>query len=183
MKLWFTADTHWGQARTLELSKRPFDSVEQMDKQLIDNWNAVVTNEDTVYHLGDVGDLHRLNEINAKHIKLVMGNYEHTLNILDSCNQLDNRIEIISLGSKIIIDNIEFALVHKPEEVSNYMPIDYTLFYLFGHIHERQLVKRNGLNCGTDVHHFTPIDSDTIMFYYNAIKNHYDENVFVDRLG
>lgn len=57
MKLWFTADTHFSQQRTLELSKRPFDSVAQMDKQIIDNWNSVVSAEDTVYHLGDVGEL------------------------------------------------------------------------------------------------------------------------------
>ena len=185
MKLWFTADTHWGSTRTLELSKRPFDSVEQMDKQIINNWNSVVTMEDTVYHLGDVGELHRLYELNAKHIKLVLGNYEtdNFDNIKELSNQLDDRVDIIKfdlknnsykLATYVNIDNIKFALVHKPADS---LPGD---FYLFGHIHKLQMVKKVGLNVGIDCHNFYPIDTETIMFYYNAIMNHYDENVFMD---
>ena len=34
-KIWFTSDTHFSSERTLELSKRPFKSVEEMDKILI----------------------------------------------------------------------------------------------------------------------------------------------------
>lgn len=178
MKLWFTADTHFGQTRTLELSKRPFNSVAQMDKQIIDNWNSVVSQEDTVYHLGDAGKLYRLSELNANHIKLVLGNYEHEINIfLDSHNQLGNRVEIIPSNSLIEIDGVTFGLVHKPEDA---LP---GYFYLFGHIHKLQMVKRNGLNVGVDVHHFMPIDSEAVMFFYNAIINHYDENVFMDILG
>ena len=41
-KIWFTSDTHFSSERTLELSKRPFRSVEEMDKILIENWNSVV---------------------------------------------------------------------------------------------------------------------------------------------
>lgn len=177
MKLWFTSDTHFGHERTLELSKRPFGSVAEMDKQIINNWNSVISTEDIVYHLGDVGELHRLSELNANHIKLVLGNYEHEINILDSHNQLDNRVEIIQSNSLIEIDGITFRLVHKPEDA---LP---GYFCLFGHIHKLQMVKRNGLGVGVDAHHFMPIDSETIRFYHNAIVNHYDENVFMDILG
>ena len=51
-KLWFTSDTHFGSKRTLELSKRPFDTVEDMDSQIIENWNKAVGKNDTVIHLG-----------------------------------------------------------------------------------------------------------------------------------
>ena len=55
-KIWFTSDTHFSSERTLELSKRPFKSVEEMDKILIENWNSVVGQNDTVYHIGDFGN-------------------------------------------------------------------------------------------------------------------------------
>lgn len=50
---------------------------------------------------------------------------------------------------------------------------------LFGHIHGRQLIKPYGIDVGVDGHHFYPIDTETVLFYRNAIANHYDENVFL----
>ena len=55
--IYFTSDTHFNQQRTLELSRRPFDSVEHMNNILVQNWNNTVKQEDTVYHLGDFGDI------------------------------------------------------------------------------------------------------------------------------
>ena len=56
MKVWFTSDTHYGAQRTLTLSRRPFETVEEMDKTMIDNHNRVVGDDDIVYHLGDFGN-------------------------------------------------------------------------------------------------------------------------------
>ncbi|MBY3363783.1 metallophosphoesterase family protein [Rhizobium laguerreae] len=47
----FTADTHFG--HQLMLKDRPFASIEEMDRHLIDAWNAVVKPHDIVWHLGD----------------------------------------------------------------------------------------------------------------------------------
>ena len=55
-KIWFTADTHFGQKRTLELSRRPFKSVADMDMTLFVNWENTVGHNDVVVHLGDFGD-------------------------------------------------------------------------------------------------------------------------------
>ena len=41
------------------------------------------------------------------------------------------------------------------------------------------MIKRFGLNVGIDCHNFKPIDLDTVLFYDNALKNFYDEEVFV----
>lgn len=45
--------THFGHEAIMRLADRPFSSVAEMDRALIDNWNAVVGPRDTVYHLGD----------------------------------------------------------------------------------------------------------------------------------
>jgi calcineurin-like phosphoesterase family protein len=78
MTLFFTSDTHFGDHRTLNIHKRPFGSVADMDAALVERWNAAVEPEDEVWHLGDfarnAGDvpglLARLN--GRKH--LVLGN-------------------------------------------------------------------------------------------------------------
>ena len=48
-----TGCTHFGHSNIVHLANRPFADVEQMDRALIENWNAVVRPNDTVYHLGD----------------------------------------------------------------------------------------------------------------------------------
>jgi calcineurin-like phosphoesterase family protein len=49
----FTSDTHFGDHRTLNIHKRPFASVAEMDEALVDSWNGCVGPEDEVWHLGD----------------------------------------------------------------------------------------------------------------------------------
>ena len=54
MTVFFTADTHFGDHRTLNIGRRPFASSVEMDETIIAGWNAVVGPADTVWHLGDV---------------------------------------------------------------------------------------------------------------------------------
>lgn len=75
------ADTHFGHRAVInfEHAFRPFNTIEEHDEALVENWNKTVKKHDTVIHLGDVlfgADsfkyLHRLNGIK----KLVMGNHD-----------------------------------------------------------------------------------------------------------
>jgi calcineurin-like phosphoesterase family protein len=51
--VFFTSDTHFGDHRTLNIWKRPFTSVAEMDSLMIERWNAAVAPGDEVWHLGD----------------------------------------------------------------------------------------------------------------------------------
>lgn len=53
MATFFTSDLHFSHAKICEYSNRPFASVQEMNEQLIRNWNETVTHEDDVYFLGD----------------------------------------------------------------------------------------------------------------------------------
>ncbi len=53
MTVFFTADTHFGDHRTINIRRRPFTTVAEMDAALIARWNAVVGPDDVVWHLGD----------------------------------------------------------------------------------------------------------------------------------
>ena len=188
MNIYFTSDTHFGAERTLKLSRRPFNSVKEMDKIMIDNWNKIVGKDDLIFHLGDFGGYERVKELNGK-IYLIFGNYERK----DLKDKFDNDEEefrnyLSNLGFSEIWfynsnciyknKNSKFIMSHEPSKLPKIYEKD-TDIHLFGHIHEKQLVKRFGLNVGVDCHAFKPVDLDTVLFYDNAIKNFYDEEVFM----
>jgi calcineurin-like phosphoesterase family protein len=176
-QIFFTADTHFGQQRTLELSKRPFESVDAMDAALIQNWNALITPEDTVYHLGDFGVRPDIIAELQGTISFLPGNYD-TPEILAV---LATRCQFIQPNTSVNFDGHYFQLIHEPCEAS--APISPDHFFLYGHIHKLQMVKRNGLNVGVDCHHFKPLALADVIFYKQAVLHGYDENVFIERLG
>lgn len=173
--IYFTADTHFGHKRTLELSQRPFVDTTEMDREIIRRWNETVTPEDTVYHLGDFGNPEKIHQLPGM-IYFLPGNYDDmaTVDYLDK----NGGTHVISPNLVIDVEKFKLQLIHEPDE-----SIDTGLFFLFGHIHKLQMVKRNGLNVGVDCHDFAPISLDTVTFYKQAIELHYDENVFIERLS
>lgn len=82
MKTFFTSDPHFGHARILELANRPFDSVEQMNEELLDGINSTVSSSDRLIILGDicmgklVESLPLLGRVRAKEVVLVPGNHD-----------------------------------------------------------------------------------------------------------
>lgn len=89
MTIFFISDTHFNHANILNFKSREgkpvrdFDSVEEMDETMIDNWNKVVKDGDKVYHLGDVLFGHNKRQWLEKHIprlkgqkRLVLGNHD-----------------------------------------------------------------------------------------------------------
>lgn len=51
--LFFTSDTHFFHEGIIKFCNRPFASVEEMNEAMIRNWNEVVHEKGTVFHLGD----------------------------------------------------------------------------------------------------------------------------------
>lgn len=174
--VWFTADTHFGHQRTLELSLRPFSSVEKMDWTMVSRWNESVGENDIVYHLGDFGDPKYLKCLNGKQLMFLVGNYDKP-NVVDEM-LVDKRVSIIADNAEIKLNEHNIHLIHEPESGDGF-----DNFFLFGHIHKLQMVKPNGLNVGVDCHCFQPINQKTILFYRTAILNYYDKNVFMGQLG
>ena len=55
MSIFFTADTHFGHQNIIRHCKRPWQSAQEMNEELLHRWNTIVGPHDTVYHLGDLG--------------------------------------------------------------------------------------------------------------------------------
>jgi|11BtaG_2_1085332.scaffolds.fasta_scaffold55092_2 calcineurin-like phosphoesterase family protein len=62
MTTFFTAETHFNDPEVIKYEHqgqriRPWDTVEEQNQFIIDNWNSRVKDTDTVYHMGDVYDV------------------------------------------------------------------------------------------------------------------------------
>ncbi len=83
--IFLTSDTHFGHLGVCHFLRddgtklRPWDSPEEMDEALIENWNKVVNTKDKVYHLGDVvinrKALKTLARLNGEKV-LIKGNHD-----------------------------------------------------------------------------------------------------------
>lgn len=78
-RIWFTADHHFQHANIIKFCDRPFPDVGTMDRALVDNWNRVVREGDTVYHLGDytLMDIFPYRSYLEGDILLVPGGHDH----------------------------------------------------------------------------------------------------------
>ena len=50
---YYISDLHFGHANVIRHDARPFADVGEMDRVLIERWNAVVGEDDDVYVVGD----------------------------------------------------------------------------------------------------------------------------------
>lgn len=173
-------------------SKKYIPDVDAMDDYIVKCHNQIVESCDVVMHVGDFGDFKILPKLNGFHY-LILGNYEQDILKKDFDDDYDSFKEYLKnvgfvnvyrnfttsiYDSKNIDSSIPFSnvfITHKPEECIK----DGNTMNIFGHIHEKCKIKRYGVNCGVDANHFYPMSTDDIYFYFNAIKNHYDNNVFI----
>lgn len=53
MTIYFCSDLHFFHTKVIEFDNRPYETVEEMNQDLINRWNETVKENDTVYILGD----------------------------------------------------------------------------------------------------------------------------------
>ena len=121
--IYFTSDLHFGHDKEFIYKPRGFNSIEDHDNTIIENWNNIVTEDDDVYVLGDLmlGDkeygLNCLKRLRGK-IHIVAGNHDTTNKIDLYSTKLNNVVEI----KPIIIlkyNKYKFYLSHYPTITSN----------------------------------------------------------------
>lgn len=80
-RIWLTSDPHFYHRNIIKYCNRPFDSIEEMNEQLINNWNSLVKKQDRIFCLGDfcLGGKDKIIEIgqrlNGRKI-LLFGNHD-----------------------------------------------------------------------------------------------------------
>lgn len=135
-RIYVTSDLHLGHKNIIEYCNRPFKSVEEMNQVLIDNWNSVVSDEDTVYFLGDFCLGPRENIIKyGKLLKgnkiLIMGNHDFSKKELYAeagFSQIYKKRVIVHFDG--FDRTIEFSHKRRPNEETHYLN-------LYGHVHDK----------------------------------------------
>ncbi|WP_242115899.1 metallophosphoesterase family protein [Sphingomonas lacusdianchii] len=153
MTVFFTADTHFGDHRTINIHKRPFARVAEMDAELIGRWNAVVGAEDVVWHLGDVARrpadvaalLARLN--GTKH--LLRGNNDSdATGAAPGWASVGDYAEIEVEGRALVLGHYAFRSWNRQHKGA---------LNLHGHSHGRLTSMPRQFDVGVDVRDFLPV--------------------------
>lgn len=167
MSLWFTSDTHFGHDNIIKYCNRPFASGDDMNEAMIRNWNAVVSPDDEIWHLGDFafrsldfakGVVERLNG----RIHLVRGNHDRTGHLPLFASHRLGSDRMLGLGSPQFPDGVHVELVHDPARKRSEAKC-----VLHGHVHEvyaeRDLDGVRYVNVGQDVRGFRPMSLDEVL--------------------
>ena len=158
MTLFFTSDTHFGDHRTLNIHKRPFGGVSEMDAALVDAWNAVVGPDDEVWHLGDFarkpGDVARLLDRLAGRKHLLIGNNDPPATAAHA------GWASVAHYAELEIDGVRLILCHYPFRSWNGQHRG--AINLHGHSHGRLKPVPRQHDVGVDAHGFRPVTLATI---------------------
>lgn len=162
---YFTADTHFFHKSLIHdriFSNRDFLCVEEMNEQIMDAWNEVVCDQDTVYHLGDIALVdgktkeyekvdQLLKSLNGQ-IVFIKGNHDSRamFKYLEKHNAtLQNarkKYLFNDVGLILKFDKKQFFLTHYPLIVGN----KGNRINLHGHIHRSTVNLSTCLNVGID---------------------------------
>ena len=159
MTIFFTADTHFGDHRTINIWKRPFASVAEMDALLIDRWNAVVGPEDSVWHLGDVAR-------RPADVPALLARLHGTKHLLRGNNDPDATLTAqgwASVGdyAEMEVDGHRLVLCHYPFRSWNGQ--HKRALNLHGHSHGRLKPLLRQYDVGVDVRDFTPVTLERLL--------------------
>jgi calcineurin-like phosphoesterase family protein len=167
MKMQFvTADTHFLDEHLLGIDKfapRPFLTVDQMDDEIIKNWNNRVGENDIVYHLGDIAVYFAkpqikayekifkiLNSLNG-HLIFIKGNHDpHGLFKYLEKNNYEfggkPKFAFHDVGVLMKYDHRQYYLTHYPLMLG----IAPQIINLHGHIHHYAVPAKENVNVGID---------------------------------
>lgn len=162
-RTWFTADTHFGHAKAIEHSQRPFSDVREMDQELIARWNERVKPKDDVWHLGDFnfrGDTTTETYVRQLHgrIHIVWGNHDdayarkspHLFASVQDVKYLRH------YGERLYLSHYAHRVWRGSHQGS---------WHLFGHSHGALANLNRSMDVGVDAQGYVPVSFEEIGAY------------------
>ena len=177
--IFFTSDTHWSHTNILEFCNRPFSDVREMNEKLIENWNATVSKDDEIYHLGDFSfdgpseTFKIIKRLNGKKTFLI-GNHDRSLiKIQDQLPECRFLYGIHSLEFHVYMGE---TLRTQQIDICHYPLLEWPGYYkkaihLHGHQHNKSNLKEEmklgysprRYDVGVDANHYFPISLHDII--------------------
>ena len=156
MTIYFTSDLHFGHKNIIHLSNRPFDSIEQMNEELIKRFNSKVKPGDTVYDLGDFSfknPKEYLEQLNGNIIR-IKGSHDH--DIKEPRMLVIKPDEVVDeYGDPVVITLCHYAM--RSWEKSHYGS-----WALFGHHHGMLEPYGLSFDVGVDCWNYYPVSLDEV---------------------
>ena len=171
--IFFTADLHFGHKNVIKFDNRPFESIEEMNETIIENWNNKVPKDGIVFFLGD------LSFISLKQTEALFSRLNGTIHIINGNH--DSWKVISKLGIASIQNMLELKVLDSDvtnDRFNGYQPITLCHYpimvwdkhhagawHLHGHCHHNLSNTETGLtyylrkviDVGTNGHNFTPL--------------------------
>lgn len=181
MNTWLISDTHFGQSTLMHhypKGRNTFNTCDELDEHMIENWNSVIAPKDTVYHVGDFGSKHLdysikcLRRLNGQKV-LIPGNHDQKL--------LKNP-DFLSQWSRVAhysymegsIEGQQIIFCHFP--IWEWKAIHYGSYHIHGHTHGKPTgVPGRILDVGVDGHDLKPWHWDEVKAYMETreIRTHH----------
>ena len=181
--IYFTADWHFNHNRDFVYKLRGFDSVEQMNKAIIERHNRVVNQLDTAYVLGDLclggadsldKNKQLIEQMNGR-LTIILGNHDTPARI-EMYNHCKN-IEKVVYADVFKYKKYRFFLSHYPTITTNFdddKPLKARTLNLYGHTHQGTNFYFDcpyNYHVGVDSHDCEPVTIETII---KDIKEYYN---------
>lgn len=171
MKHYVYSDPHFFHKNIIHLVKRPFETVEEMNSHLIAEYKKIVTSEDKVYFLGDIGmgkieDIKSIVEELPGYKILIMGNHDRQTGKTRDF-WLEAGFQEVS-KNPIMIHKL-FILSHEPLEMSKDMPY----FNIHGHIHANLPISSKHYNVSVENTGYKPVDVSKLTQLIKKQKKEY----------
>lgn len=151
----FTSDSHFGHCGIINICQRPFHDVRDMEDALISNWNAIVGEQDIIWHLGDFAhhcDWPRLCAIFDRlrgQKFLILGNHDD-----DATRALPWQAPPAPMA-EIVVDKTRLVLCHYA--MRDWPGRHRGAINLFGHAHGRLPGTSQSADVGVDAWGFCPV--------------------------
>jgi calcineurin-like phosphoesterase family protein len=158
--IFFTSDTHFADSRVLRIDRRPFSDMAEHDAALIQTWNAVVGDDDDVWHLGDFmsaqgGDCDELLVRLHGRKHLIIGNNDpETTTSASSWTSVQHYRELAVDGLHLILCHYAFRTWNKMGKKS---------INLHGHSHGKLKPLPRQFDVGVDAQGLRPVTLDQII--------------------
>jgi calcineurin-like phosphoesterase family protein len=155
MSTFLIADLHFGHESIIRLCNRPFADVDEMNRTMRDNWNAVVKKDDDVIVVGDFAHRMAPDKLRAlfdslrgrKH--LIIGNHDGKDTLALPWSSPPRDVAYMS------IDSTRVVLCHYAWRT--WPGIRKGALMLFGHHHGRLPGNQQSADIGVDVMGFAPV--------------------------
>lgn len=181
MTTWATSDLHWSHRNIIKfspLTRSKYETVENMDEQMILEWNEIVQPDDIVYFLGDFAFCNAekatriANRLNGK-IHFIAGN--HDLKTLKH-EPFRDRMESVQDYLEIDYAGVKICMMHYP--LNSWNQEHRGAISCHGHLHDSKsgLEEYRSFNVGFDYTGKLLTNMDDIISesLTRKIKKHHD---------